>query len=181
MNTTVRLLDLETLCAKQESLRFEDSSGYGYHGIMSIKFSGDTREILAGTNQNSLMVYDLISNRVVTKVPNAHSDDINSVCFANREESNIVFSGGDDRVIKVWDRRALGNGLAAGSFIGHAEGITNLSSKGDGIYLASNGKDCLLKIWDLRKMVTPEELPHTRPIQNTHYDYRSNTYPWKNK
>jgi hypothetical protein len=50
MNTTVRLLDLETLCAKQESLRFEDSSGYGYHGIMSIKFSGDTREILAGTN-----------------------------------------------------------------------------------------------------------------------------------
>jgi hypothetical protein len=28
-----------------------------------------------------------------------------------------------------------------GAFIGHSEGITNVTSKGDGIYVASNGKD----------------------------------------
>ncbi len=29
----------------------------------------------------------------------------------------------------------------AGVFIGHQEGIANVASKGDGIYVASNGKD----------------------------------------
>ena len=30
--------------------------------------------------------------------------------------------------------------------------MTNVASKGDGLYLASNGKDQLLKVWDIRKM-----------------------------
>lgn len=55
--------------------------------------------------------------------------------------SNEIFTGSDDSVIKVWDRRALGNGREVGAFVGHSEGITNVATKGDGRYLASNGKD----------------------------------------
>jgi WD repeat-containing protein 23 len=76
---------------------------------MSLKFSGDSREILAGSKEtNSILVYDLYANRVTTVVDACHSNDINSVCFANRAESNIVFTGSDDCLIKIWDRRALG-------------------------------------------------------------------------
>jgi hypothetical protein len=28
-----------------------------------------------------------------------------------------------------------------GGFIGHHEGVTNVATKGDGVYVASNGKD----------------------------------------
>mmetsp|Transcript_31970 Transcript_31970/g.31253 ORF Transcript_31970/g.31253 Transcript_31970/m.31253 type:complete len:112 (+) Transcript_31970:793-1128(+) len=111
---------------------------------MSLKFSGDTREILAGTKGASILVYDLISNRVTNRVRTSHSDEINSVCFANREDSHVVFTGSDDCTIRVWDRRVLGSGStgnAMGMFLGHSEGITNVCSKGDGVYLASNGKD----------------------------------------
>jgi WD repeat-containing protein 23 len=108
---------------------------------MSIKFSGDTKEILAGTKGAEVLVYDLISNRVSTTVHSAHEDEINSVCFANRTMSNILFTGSDDSLIKVWDRRALGNNREAGIFVGHFEGITHVTSKGDGNYLASNSKD----------------------------------------
>jgi hypothetical protein len=75
INPFVRLLDLETLNSKSEKLNFSergDGSWNNSNGIMSIKFSGDTREI------------DLISNKIVTKVAKAHDDEINSVCFANR-------------------------------------------------------------------------------------------------
>ena len=72
---------------------------------------------------------------------NTHTDEINSVCFANRMHSNIIFSGSDDGMIKVWDRRALNSNRPAGIFIGHAEGVSHVASKGDGIYLASNAKD----------------------------------------
>lgn len=44
----------------------------------------------------------------------------------------------------------------AGAFVGHTEGLTYVDSKGDGRYVLSNGKDQSMKLWDLRKMVTPE-------------------------
>lgn len=36
--------------------------------------------------------------------------------------------------------------------VGHTEGITYVSAKGDGRYVISNGKDQSLRLWDLRKM-----------------------------
>ena len=120
---------------------------------MSLKLSGDGKEVLCGTKGAHLLVYDLVANRMVNKVDGCHTDEINSVCFANRQHSNIIFSGSDDGMVKVWDRRALSSNRPAGVFVGHAEGITNVASKGDGIYLASNGKDQLLKVWDIRQSV----------------------------
>jgi WD repeat-containing protein 23 len=53
-------------------------------------------------------VYDLISRTNTATVFDPHDEDINTVCFANRENSDIVFSGSDDTTIKVWDRRLFG-------------------------------------------------------------------------
>ena len=116
---------------------------YGGSGLMSIKFDGEGREILAGTKSAQLLIYDLMANRLSTSVNNTHTDEINSVCFANRQHSNIIFSGSDDGLVKVWDRRALNsrNHRPVGLFIGHAEGVSHVASKGDGVYLASNAKD----------------------------------------
>ena len=120
---------------------------------MSLQLSGDGREVLAGSKCSSLIMYDIDANRVSQRVQQTHTDEINSVCFANRSNSNILFSGSDDGLIKVWDRRALRSNRPAGCFVGHAEGVTSIASKGDGIYVASNGKDQLLKVWDIRKAV----------------------------
>ena len=109
---------------------------------MSIKFSGNGQELLGGSKGGEILIFDMIENRVTTVVDGTHDDEINTVCWANRESSNLLFTGSDDCFVKVWDRRALSsNNRAAGVFVGHQEGITNVASKGDGIYLASNGKD----------------------------------------
>lgn len=56
------------------------------------------------------------------------------------------------------DRRSLGSSQTpSGVLIGHTEGITNVSAKGDGRYIISNGKDQALRLWDLRKMRTNAE------------------------
>lgn len=85
----VRLVDLDTMRRKQEFINLGDSGennrwGGGRVAIMSLKLSGDGKEILCGTKGAHLMVYDLIANKMVTKVDGCHSDEINSVCFANR-------------------------------------------------------------------------------------------------
>ena len=142
----VRLVDLETLTSKQEFLNLTYDGGNGDRhrgsGIMSLKFSGDTKHIVCGNKAAEVLIYDLFVGKIISRVARAHEDEINSVCFANRETSNIVFTGSDDGMVKIWDRRALGeNNRPQGVFVGHAEGITNVASKGDGLYVASNSKD----------------------------------------
>ena len=63
---------------------------------------------------------------------NAHQDDVSSVKFAD-ESGNVIFSGGDDGVVKVWDRRSLreSNPQPVGIFAGHKDGITFIDSKVD--------------------------------------------------
>jgi len=76
-------------------------------------------------------------------------------------------------MVKVWDRRAISSNIPVGIFVGHAEGITNVCSKGDGIYVASNGKDQLLKVWDIRKMVSHDRFMRIKPpAQDSGFDYR---------
>lgn len=63
-----------------------------------------------------------------------------------------------------------------GYFLGHCCGITSVTSREDGYFVASNSKyyinlifrDQSLKLWDLRKMATDINKPRTHKI----YDYR---------
>jgi WD40 repeat protein len=63
--------------------------------------------------------------------------------------------------------------------VGHTEGITYVSAKGDGRYVISNGKDQALRLWDLRKMRSSEEFDEigTNRYGIHDYDYRSVIQP----
>ncbi|KAI1116682.1 WD40-repeat-containing domain protein [Nemania sp. NC0429] len=143
-------------------------------GIWSIRFSGDGRELVAGTSARSIVVYDIESRRVLHHIE-GHEDDVNAVCFADKSSPHILYSGSDDTTIKVWDRRSMGDGREAGAFVGHIEGLTYIDSKDDGRYLLSNGKDQSMKLWDLKMMYTSAQFREKNPRQHTPYsdfDYR---------
>lgn len=89
--------------------------------IWSIRFSGDGREIVAGTGANSVLVYDIESRQTVLSIE-GHGDDVNAVCFGDTTSPHILYSGSDDTLIKVWDRRSMGDSREAGVFMGHTEG-----------------------------------------------------------
>ncbi|KAI2782185.1 WD40 repeat-like protein [Daldinia loculata] len=146
----------------------------GGFGIFSIRFSGDGRELVAGTNASSIVVYDIESRQVLHTIE-GHDDDVNAVCFADKSSPHILYSGSDDATIKVWDRRSMGDGREAGAFVGHIQGLTYLDSKNDGRYLLSNGKDQSMKLWDLKMMYTTARFQELNPRQHTRYtefDYR---------
>ncbi|KUI59866.1 LEC14B protein [Cytospora mali] len=154
----------------------------GHFAIWSIRFSGDGRELIAGNNDSSIIVYDIESRRVLHNI-RGHDDDVNAVCFADPKDPHIIYSGSDDQVIKVWDRRSMGDGREAGAFVGHIEGLTYIDSKGDGRYLLSNGKDQTMKLWDLRMAMSTERYETLNPRQHTadaDYDYRVEDYDMDN-
>ncbi|KAJ6889963.1 hypothetical protein NC651_023668 [Populus alba x Populus x berolinensis] len=128
-----------------------NNDDYDEFGIFSVKFSTDGRELVAASSDNSIYIYDLEANTCSLRVP-AHKSDVNTVCFAD-EAGHLLYSGSDDNLCKVWDRRCfISKGKAAGVLMGHLEGITFIDSRGDGRYFISNGKDQTTKLWDIRKM-----------------------------
>lgn len=68
----IRLVNLN-LKGKQEILNFArsdtDDSGNRRTSLMSCKFSGDGKEIIGGSKSGEIVCYDLVSNRVSTRVP----------------------------------------------------------------------------------------------------------------
>jgi WD repeat-containing protein 23 len=171
------LLDLTNFAPGSRASR----AGFGYmgrhgFGIWSLRFSGDGKEIVAGTSDHSVVVYNIERKQSVLKLPN-HEEDVNAVCFGDKSSPHILYSGSDDQTLRVWDRRSMSDGREVGIFVGHTEGLTYVDSKGDGRYVLSNGKDQMMKLWDLRKMVSPHAFddmdlgPYT-----TNFDYRFTPY-----
>ena len=147
-----------TDASEPRHLDFSNTGGggvRGHFGIWSLRFSGDGGEIVAGTSEHSVYVYDLEAQRSVMQI-RGHGDDVNAVCFGDKMSPHILYSGSDDTTLKVWDRRSLRSERPAGMFLGHTEGLTYIDSKGDGRYVISNAKDQTCKLWDLRKMVSTD-------------------------
>lgn len=148
------LLDFHTSTGRRDTSGW--GRGGGHFGIWSLRFSGDGNEIVAGTSNESVYVYDLEAQRSILQI-RGHTDDVNAVCFGDKMSPHILYSGSDDATLKVWDRRSLSSMRPAGMFLGHTEGLTYIDSKGDGRYVISNAKDQTCKLWDLRKMVSTDE------------------------
>lgn len=152
--------------------------GDGEFGIWSCRFSADGNEVVAGGSGN-IFVYDLLANRRTVKI-SAHADDVNSCCWADTSSGNVLVSASDDTFIKIWDRRSLNTSQKpSGVLIGHTEGITYVSAKGDGRYVISNGKDQALRLWDLREMRSSHEFEAVegRSYGSVNFDYRYPYYP----
>ncbi|KAH7157883.1 WD40-repeat-containing domain protein [Dactylonectria estremocensis] len=149
----------------------------GAFGIWSIRFSGDGRELVAGTSANSVVVYDIESRTVLHNIE-AHRDDVNAVCFADKSSPHILYSGSDDSTIKVWDRRCMDSTKEVGAFVGHVEGLTYIDSKGDGRYILSNGKDQSMKLWDIRMAYGTDRFHEISPTNTriSGFDYRGGVY-----
>ncbi|XP_018553651.1 DDB1- and CUL4-associated factor 11 [Lates calcarifer] len=146
--------------------------------VFSLAASSDGKEILGGANDGCLYVFDLDQNKRTLKI-DAHEDDVNAVAFAD-SSSQLLFSGSDDALCKVWDRRTLREDRPqpVGQLAGHRDGITFIHSKGDARYLISNSKDQSIKLWDVRKFSPKEGLAASRlAVTQQNWDYRWQQVP----
>ncbi|KAL4942196.1 hypothetical protein BDV06DRAFT_192672 [Aspergillus oleicola] len=168
------ILDLASTSAGRSG---RDMYGRDGFAVWSVRFSGDGREIVAGTGDRAVIVYDLETRQSVLRIRN-HEDDVNAVCFGDKSSPHILYSGSDDSTVRVWDRRSMGDRREAGVFVGHTEGLTYVDSKGDGRYVLSNSKDQSMKLWDLRKMMSTAKFDTLGPQSSGGaFDYRFDRFP----
>lgn len=123
--------------------------------------------------QRLIFSYDLISSQM-SSLNTIHTEDVNTVTWDNKNLSNIIYSGSDDCMIYIWDRRTLGQEIKpVGVLIGHQEGVTHVTSQGDSIHLISNGKDQNMKYWDIRRAHEFAKINSMPPLnRQKNFDYR---------
>ena len=148
--------------------------GFGRSCMFSVRFNPTDTELLAGLNRGVLIVHDIERRVNVLKAAVAHGDDINTVCYLDAGEGggagNVMLTGSDDHLIKVWDRRTQS---CIGGWIAHTDGLTSVVSCCDGQYVLSNSKDQTMKLHDVRRMNKCSELAHHTPThQPLDYRYR---------
>ncbi|CAK9295546.1 unnamed protein product [Gordionus sp. m RMFG-2023] len=145
--------------------------------IFSLSYSPNGSEIIGGSTNGGIHIYDKEINKK-TLLIRGHEHDVNAVAFLNA--SDILLSGGDDGLVKVWDRRNLNesNPQPVGVWAGHSNGITFLDSKKDDRYLISNSKDQSIKLWDARKFSGRSGQEEAlKAVSNQDWDYRWERIP----
>ncbi|XP_071959239.1 DDB1- and CUL4-associated factor 11-like [Antedon mediterranea] len=151
---------------------------YSHFCVFTINFSNDNREVLAGANDGCIYVYDREKAERILKI-DAHADDLSTVVFAD-SSSHIIYSGADDGMCKVWDRRCLTEVCPkpVGVLAGHTDGLTFVDSKGDSRYLITNSKDQSIKLWDLRKFASKDTVDLAKKaVAQQSWDYRWQPVP----
>merc|ERR1719394_1662241 len=103
-----------------------------------------------------------------------------SVTFSLDENTNVLASGADDGLVKIWDRRSLreDSPKPVGVLAGHVDGIAYISPKGDGRHLISNSKDQSIKLWDLRRFSDKSTIEQgLKAVSGQRWEYRWQRVP----
>ena len=117
------------------------------HGaIFNLEFSPSGKMLVAACEASAVLLYDLTCRTCRHKLPNAHSDSVNCICFC---DERIFASGSDDCTIALWDARMLNEHIMKLS--GHMGWVKSLVYEKNTGFLLSSAFDGTVRAWDINR------------------------------
>lgn len=138
---TIRLWDLNS---ETKSKLFKGHT----HDVTSVAFSSDNRQIVSGSRDRTLRLWNTVGECKHVYTEGGHTDWVSSVRFSPDVSAPTVISGGWDKLVKVWSLR---DGRVSQTFVGHTGCVNSIAICPDGSVAASGGKDNKVFLWDLNE------------------------------
>jgi WD40 repeat protein len=120
------------------------------HAILSLALAPGGQQILAGSGDGRLQVFDLRDDEQHQSF-RAHEEWTFAVAF--QPDGKRLATGGGDGLIKLWSWPDLAE---VGRFVGHTDDVHAIAFTPDGTTLVSTGDDKTVCVWD----VTTREQRH---------------------
>merc|ERR1712080_367817 len=118
----------------------------GTKDVMSVAFSADNRQIVSGSRDKTIKLWNTLAQCKYTIQEDGHSDWVSCVRFSPNNQNPIIVSAGWDKYVKVWN---LTNSKLKTNHIGHSGYLNTVTMSPDGSLCASGGKDTKAMLWDL--------------------------------
>ncbi|ESU39241.1 Putative WD-repeat family protein [Giardia duodenalis] len=126
------------------------------HPIRAVRFLPKTSFLLVGSDDGVLRLYESGSLQKRAEVT-AHSDCIRAIEIHPTSDETVVFTGGDDGVIRVWSLNSQATGFNLEQELhGHAHFVMSLCIDPAGLKLISGSMDSTIKAWDVSRLVNME-------------------------
>ena len=113
---------------------------------MSVAFSADNRQIVSGSRDKTIKLWNTLAQCKYTIQEEGHGDWVSCVRFSPNNANPIIVSCGWDKYVKVWN---LTNCKLKTNHIGHTGYLNTVTMSPDGSLCASGGKDAKAMLWDL--------------------------------
>ncbi|KNC87037.1 hypothetical protein SARC_00847 [Sphaeroforma arctica JP610] len=130
--------------------------------VRAMQFSSDGKHIFTASADKSMRLLDMETGTSMREITSAHTDAINVLCMV---EDNLLVSGDDGGVIKIWDVRQAGVALTydeCEDFISdityHQPTNSVLTTSGDGTLSIFNVKNPRKPFFVQRSDYMDEEL-----------------------
>jgi hypothetical protein len=117
--------------------------GSNKSAISSLCFDGDERNVVSGSSNGSIKVFDLNVGRLARALG---GHNVNTCAIQYHPHGEFIVSGSIDHSLKVWDVR---NKTCIQTFSDHTHEVTCVRFSPDGRWVASSAKDGQLLLYDL--------------------------------
>ena len=149
------------LCASAPDgplLRTMDGHG---SGVSSVVVTPDGTQILAGSRDGTLRLWDLITGEELRTL-HGHMDWVTSVTVS--PDGSRAVAASMDTAIRIFE---LATGDVLHTLRGHEGAVQSVAITPDGTWLISGSRDCSLKIWDMETGVELQTLNAHRSAINS--------------
>lgn len=116
--------------------------------VLSVAFSADNRQIVSGSRDKSLRLWNTLGECKFTIVEDGHTEWVSCVRFSPNADNPLIVSCGWDKLVKVWN---LTNCKLRTNLVGHTGYLNTVTVSPDGSLCASGGKDGEAMLWDLNE------------------------------
>jgi guanine nucleotide-binding protein subunit beta-2-like 1 protein len=115
--------------------------------VLSVAFSVDNRQIVSGSRDKTIKLWNTLGECKFTVSEGAHTDWVSCVRFSPNVQTPTIFSASWDKTVKVWDMSTF---QLKTTLVGHTGYVNSVTVSPDGSLCASGGKDGIAMLWDLK-------------------------------